>query len=243
MGIMLHAGVFSMLGLRSMKQDRQNRTMSFEYLPPMKESSLPDEPRYVLRGRNQFWKFAVFVAFSAFFAVVIYLDRASHATVEPVLVALGISVMAYYWYLVPYFEVTPVGLRLVNVFSTREIHWEIFRNVDTRFGLVVASEADVCTDSASFSKPENSGGVQGSAGESSGGGKFRKPRLYRDSVGAFPARAKYVQGSGLRCGIKLVCMNCKLPSLRFRNWFMECVSCIGSTRIRKIFIADRRSGQ
>lgn len=163
--------------------------MNFAYLP--QNADLPAEPRYLLRNRKSFPKFILFVAFAVIFMVVIYLDRASHATIEPLLVAGGISAIAYYWYLTPYLEVTPTGLRIVNVFSTREIHWEIFRNVDTRFELIVTSEADLPqTDRAGVASEARGAGDVESADLNLGDKLPKKPRKHQDLVGAFPNRAK-----------------------------------------------------
>lgn len=170
--------------------------MNFAYLPQTVQ--LPDEPRYLLRNRKSFLKFMLYVGFSVIFIVVIYLDRASQATIEPLLVGGGISAIAYCWYLTPYLEVTPTGLRAVNAFSTREIHWEIFRNVDTRFGLVVTSQADfadpakLTADTDIDPRVSANGEVHAETVASVDPKQLhlRKPRKHQDLVGAFPNRAK-----------------------------------------------------
>lgn len=143
--------------------------MNFDYLPKCKE--IPAEPRYELRARNHFLKFCLLVAFSIFFAAMIYRDPASHVSIEPLLVAVGISVIAYYWYIYPFLELTPTGMRVVNIFSTRMIHWEVFRHIDIRFGLVITSEADASKKNV----------------------KTRKIKKHNDFVGAFGSRAKDVE--------------------------------------------------
>ncbi|MDY5584553.1 MAG: hypothetical protein SPG61_02010 [Arcanobacterium sp.] len=135
-------------------------------------------PKYVLRSQTKlFWAVLSFLIV-IFLLVFTYLEPASRATYQPLLIAVGLFGVIYIFLLGLKIELTVRGITITNVFRQTFIPWSLYQECEMHFGLVIVSQ--------------NARASEGSFGETfTSEGRRRRENQTRDAVAAFPGRGGF----------------------------------------------------